>query len=96
MIHVRYLTAFPNDDRPTMIDGSTNAVLTSACAAFDLGQGGITAEEVDVEEIAVLVTFPHGSELFVESGVASDCLDDTDDETARDSRIWWRVVVEAR
>jgi hypothetical protein len=94
MIHVRYLLEFPSDDRPTTIDGSTNAVLVSACADYDMGQGGVTAEEVDVEEVAALLTFPHGSELFVESSVASDCLDNIDDETAQNTRIWWRVVVE--
>jgi hypothetical protein len=93
MIHVRHLTAFPNDDRPTMIDGATNAVLAVTCAEFDMGQGGMTAEEVDVDEVASLITFPLGSELFVESGDPNDVLDNATEETAAQSRIWWRIMI---
>ena len=96
MIHVRYVVQFPNDDRPTELPGGTNAVLASACAEYDIGQGGVTREEVHDEDVAALITYPVGSELFVESALATDCLDDTDDDTAARTRIWWRVVTVGR
>lgn len=92
-IHIRYAVAFPHDDRPSTLPGETRAVLATTCAEFDIGQGGVTFEEVDPEDVAPLITFPLGSELFVESALESDCLDDTDDETAKATRIWWRAVV---
>jgi hypothetical protein len=91
MSTVRYLVEVPNDDRPTTLPGATRAVLAQSCAAYDLGQGGVTADEIDAAHVAALITFPVGSELFVES---SDCLDETDETTEAASRIWWRVVVE--
>jgi hypothetical protein len=90
---VRYLVAFPNDARPTVLDGSNNAVLASTCVEYDIGQGGVTYEEVNADDIAAIITYPVGSELFVESSLASDCLDDADETTAARTRIWWRVVV---
>ena len=93
MATVRYLVEFQNDDRPSELPGDTRAVLADQYAEYDIGQGGLTREEVRDEDIAAIITYPVGSELFVESGAASDCLDDSDEATAAQTRIWWRVVV---
>ena len=96
MVRVRYVVQFPNDDRPAVLRGDTRAVLASTCAEYDVGQGGVTREEVHDEDIAAIITYPLDSELFVESSLETDCLDDTDDDTAARTRIWWRVVTVGR
>ena len=96
MVRVRYLVEFPHDDRPAVLPGDTRAVLASTCAEYDVGQGGVTREEVHDEDIAAIITYPLDSELFVESSLETDCLDDTDDDTAARTRIWWRVVTVGR
>jgi len=93
MTTVRYLVEFPNDDRPSDVPGDTRAVLADQYAEYDIGQGGLTCEEIRDEDIAAIISYPVGSELFVESGAESDCLDDTDEATAAQTRIWWRIVV---
>ena len=91
---VRYLVEFPKDDRPRELPGDTRAVLAETCAEYDIGQGGVTFEEVSPEDVAPLSAYPNGSELFVESPNASDCLDDsTEDDSAVRTRIWWRAIV---
>ena len=90
---VRYVVEFEPDDRPTTLSGDTRAVLAESCEDYDIGQGGLTREEVHEEDIADVITYPVGSELFVESTLWTDCLDDTTDETAARTRIWWRVIV---
>jgi hypothetical protein len=95
MIRVRYLVELPNDDRPTELPADTRAVMASAYAWCDIGQGGITTEEVSPDDVQATVVFPAGSELFVESSTATNCLDDTDDDSAARTRIWWRVVVDS-
>jgi hypothetical protein len=92
---VRYLVDFPNDDRPTELPGDTRAVMASAYAWCDIGQGGVTAEEIDLADVAAIITYPLGSELFVESDNPDDCLDDTNGATAAATRIWWRVITES-
>ena len=92
-VRVRYVVEFPNDDRPTELPSDTRAVFAESCAEYDIGQGGVTFEEIDPDDVRPLATFPLGSELFIESSNPSDCLDDTDDETAAQTRIWWRVIV---
>jgi len=96
MIRVRYAVEFTPEDRPTTLDGSTNAVLADTRKEYDVGQGGVTRAEVNPEDVAALVTYPVGSELFAESGLSGDVLDDSTDEAATASRIWWRVVVVER
>jgi hypothetical protein len=91
MIHLRYLVEFPNDDRPTRLPRETRAVLARFYEHIDIGQGGITTEEVNPNDVQSLGLFAIGCELFVESALASDCLDDTDDDTSKRTRIWWRI-----
>jgi hypothetical protein len=91
---VRYLVDFPNDDRPTELPGDTRAVMASAYAWCDIGQGGVTAEEIDLADVAAIITYPVGSELFIESADPTDCLDDADATTVAATKIWWRAVVE--
>jgi len=92
-VHVQYVVEFPNDDRPTQLPPERRAVLAESCAEYDIGQGGVTFEEVRPEDVQALGTFEVGSEVFIESPNVSDCLDDTDDDRATRTRIWWRAVV---
>lgn len=94
MPSVRYTVAFPHDDRPTVLPGETNAVLASTCAEYDIGQGGVTFEEIDPDDVAALITCPVGAEVFVESPDPEDALDTTSEATSAATRIWWRGVVE--
>ena len=92
-VRVRYVVEFPSDDRPRELSPNTRAVLAESCAEYDVGQGGVTFEEIDPGDVRALGTFAIDSELFVESPNVSDCLDDMDDDTAARTRIWWRAVV---
>lgn len=92
-VRVRYVVEFPNDDRPTELLSDTRSVLAEFCAEYDVGQGGVTFEEINPKHLQALAEFSVGSEVFVESPKASDCLDDTDDDTAARTAIWWRALV---
>ncbi len=93
MICVKYIVEFDPEDRPTLLPPETRAVLASRYEQYDVGQGGVTFEEVDSENVQPLGVFPVLSEVFVESSAAGDVLDDSTEETATASRIWWRLVV---
>ena len=92
-VRVRYLVEFPNDDRPTELPSNTRSVLAESCAEHDIRQGGVTFEEIEPGDVRQLAAFAVGDELFVETTSASDCLDDTDDDTEARTRIWWRALV---
>jgi hypothetical protein len=93
MIRVRYAVEFAHDDRATELPGDTRAVPAHRYEWCDVGQGGITFEEVDPGDVQALAVFPAGSELFIDSGNPADVLDSTDETTERGTRIWWRVIV---
>jgi hypothetical protein len=94
MTRVQYVVDLPNDTRPTTLAPETRAVLTSSYSHLDLDPGGVTAEELHPEDVQTLSVFPVGSDVLVESADPADCLDDTDEESAARTRIWWRVIVQ--
>jgi hypothetical protein len=96
MVRIRYSVEFTNEDRPSALPAETRAVLASACEQYDVGQGGVTFEEVSPEDVQQLGVFPVWTEVFVESSAEGDVLDDTDETTSATSRIWWRAVVVER
>lgn len=52
--------------------------------------GGVTRADIRAEGVRRLGEFEDGQEVYVESDATDDVLDDTDDDTAMASRIWWR------
>jgi hypothetical protein len=52
--------------------------------------GGVTRADIRSEDVRCLGEFDDGSDVYVESDATDDVLDDTDDEAAAASRIWWR------
>jgi hypothetical protein len=89
MIRVRYTA---NDSNEVWLDEGRQAV-AEPYADLDQGQGGVTRGDLREEDIWTLDTFDRGADVFVESVGADDVLDDTDEATARDTRIFWRAVV---
>ena len=55
----------------------------------------MTRADLYDEHIRPLESFSPGDEVFVESDVPSDVLDDSTDETERATRIFWRAVIVA-
>jgi hypothetical protein len=94
MVRVQLARYGEPDPAPTWMDGSVLAVPAAPFADVDEGQGGVTrADIVDETLIAALDRFAVGSEVYVESDDAEDCLFDETTEEERSSRIWWRAVV---
>lgn len=60
---------------------------------LDEGQAGITTADIKVEDIRPLVDFDDGADVFLFS---AESLDDTDDQTEHDTRIWWRADIVRR
>ena len=81
------------DARPTWMDEGVPAVPAGPYVDLDEGQGGITRADVREDDVHPLGSFTRGDELFIESDVLDDVLDDTDEATARETRIWWRASV---
>jgi hypothetical protein len=76
---------------PRDLPADARAVRAEPYLALDDGQGGLTAAEVDPHEVERLDAFELGADLYVESSDPEDALDDTDEETERLTRIWWRA-----
>lgn len=96
MIRIRY--TLMADENPTVVwlDGGTSAVAVEPYAHLDEGQGGITRGEIRTEDIKTLGEFAPGNEVFVEADDPQDVLDNTDADTERDSKIFWRARIEAK
>ena len=95
MIRVQFQKFSEPDPVATWLDGSLRAVPAEPFVGdVDSGQGGITrADIVDATMMAPLSSFPVAAEVYVESEDAGDVLDDTDETTERQTRIWWRATV---
>jgi hypothetical protein len=94
MIRVQFRKFSQPDETPTWLDGSVRAVPAEPFDDVDEGQGGITLGDiVDPAMIAQLDSFAVGSEVYVESEDVTDCLDDTDEATERETHIWWLATV---
>ncbi len=90
MIRVRFTANDPNE---VWLDGSALAVAAEPYDALDEGQGGITRGDITDGDLKTLADFEAGAEVFVESADADDVLDDTDEATERDTRIFWRAII---
>jgi hypothetical protein len=73
----------------------TRAVAGEKYAHLDEGQSGITRADINDEDIRTLGSFKLGDDVFVESEEPDDCLDDSDEQREKDTRIWWRVTLVA-
>jgi hypothetical protein len=94
MVRVQWKRFSEPDAAPTWLDGATRAVPRETFGDVDQGQGGITRSDIiDETMIAALDTFPAGAEVYIESEDATECLDDTDEETEKNTRIWWSATV---
>jgi hypothetical protein len=94
MVRVQFKPFSEPNPAPTWLDGATRAVPGETFGDVDQGQGGITRSDIiDETMIAALSTFATGTEVYVESEDASDCLFDDDTEAERTSHIWWSATV---
>ena len=94
MTRVQFKKFSDLDPGATWVDGSVRAVPAGPFADIDSGQGGITFSDIlDEALIAGLSTYAVGTEVYVESEDADDCLFDDTIEEEKASRIWWRCVV---
>jgi hypothetical protein len=95
MIRVQFQKFGEPNETPAWIDGATLAVPAEPFLGdVDSGQGGITCSDIaDESTIKTLAEFESGTEVYIESEDAEDCLDDTDTTTEAATRIWWRATV---
>ena len=92
--------AMPRDNpTPHELPSDTQAVPAEPYLALEEAHGnpgGITRAELLDSDIRPLSSFEDGALLYVESDDPTDVLDDTDEDTERLTRIWWRAVLVER
>ncbi len=96
MIRIRFTRDSENDSPEVWLDGSVLAVAAEPYVDLDEGQNGITRGDIKDADLKTLDTFEPGAEVFIESEDADDVLDDSDEASERDTKIFWRAVIAER
>jgi hypothetical protein len=89
---VSYAVPFSKPN-PSVLSANTRAVPAALYRPIEseAGEpGGVTASDIDPQQVRALGDFSDGDEVYVE-GEPDDVLDDTDDDTAAATRIWFRA-----